>query len=106
MQTLKQRKLLKKFVNRLNKIETIAKAKRIPFEDRVAYVGLVFLQGSTIPSHLSGNFPPASLCLLALVGLFCYQYRAYKQNDMVYTVGNTCGIILNGSMLIRIILTG
>ena len=80
----------------------IEKKKGIPFEDRVAYDGLCLVQLALLPSFFSTDLPHFTLPLMVFCGLRCYQYRAYVQRDMVYTIGNTIGIILNGSMLIRI----
>ena len=88
--------------DRHNQLITKIEKKGIPFEDRVAYVGLCFVQLALLPSFFSTDLPHFSLPLMVFCGLLCYQYRAYVQQDMVYTIGNTIGIILNGSMLIRI----
>lgn len=88
--------------DRHNQLITKIEKKRIPFEDKVAYVGLCFVQLALLPSFFSTDLPHFSLPLMVFCGLLCYQYRAYVQRDMVYTIGNTIGIILNGSMLIRI----
>tara|TARA_R100001463_G_scaffold96868_1_gene151322 strand:+ start:604 stop:963 length:360 start_codon:yes stop_codon:yes gene_type:complete len=85
----------------INAIDTKATTST---EDKVAYVGLALVQGSLLPSHFIGTMPHFSLPLGICLGLLCYQYRAWKQNDMVYTIGNLIGLALNGSMLIRIIL--
>ena len=100
-QTLKQRKALREKVRLQNELENKSSIK---FEDKVAYFGMVIVQGSLLPSHFSGNFPHWSLPFLLVCGLCCYQYRAYVQRDMVYTIGNLLGIFLNGSMLFRIFL--
>tara|TARA_B100000497_G_C7655112_1_gene394303 strand:+ start:532 stop:834 length:303 start_codon:yes stop_codon:yes gene_type:complete len=76
----------------------------ISFEDKIAYLGLAMVQGSLLPSHFIGTMPHWSLPTGICLGLLCYQYRAWKQKDMVYTIGNLIGLTLNGSMLIRIIL--
>ena len=85
----------------INEIDT---QSVISLEDKIAYLGLAMVQGSLLPSHFIGTMPhwtlPTGICL----GLLCYQYRAWKQKDMVYTIGNLIGLTLNGSMLIRIIL--
>jgi hypothetical protein len=85
-------------------INSIDTKKSVSLEDKIAYVGLACVQGSLLPSHFVGTMPhwtlPTGICL----GLLCYQYRAYKQKDMVYTIGNLIGLALNGSMLIRIII--
>ena len=98
-QTLRQRRLLKEKVRLQNDLST---KSSIPFEDKVAYFGMVLVQGALLPSHFSGSFPHWSLPFFLVLGLCCYQYRAYVQRDMVYTIGNMTGIFLNGSMLFRI----
>ena len=85
-------------------INSIDTKKSVSLEDKIAYFGLACVQGSLLPSHFIGTMPhwtlPTGICL----GLLCYQYRAYKQKDMVYTIGNLIGLALNGSILIRIII--
>ena len=98
-------KSIKKITShRATLINNIDTQSVISFEDKIAYLGLVMVQGSLLPSHFIGTMPhwtlPTGICL----GLLCYQYRAWKQKDMVYTIGNLIGLTLNGSMLIRIIL--
>ena len=87
-----------------NLITEIEKTKtpKIPKEDRVAYVGWVCVQLALLPSFFSSDLPHYSLPLMVFMGLICYQYRAWVQRDMVYTIGNTIGLILNASMLFRI----
>jgi len=101
-QTIRQRKALTSHRARL--INEVDKKSSISFEDKVAYFGMALVQASLLPSHFIGTMPhwslPAGICL----GLLCYQYRAWKQNDMVYTIGNLIGLTLNASMLIRIII--
>ena len=90
--------------HRATLINNIDTQSVISLEDKIAYLGLAMVQGSLLPSHFIGTMPhwtlPTGICL----GLLCYQYRAWKQKDMVYTIGNLIGLTLNGSMLIRIIL--
>ena len=87
-----------------NLITEIEKTKtpKIPKEARVAYVGVVCVQLALLPSFFSSDLPHYSLPLMVFMGLICYQYRAWVQRDMVYTIGNTIGLILNASMLFRI----
>jgi len=85
-------------------INEVAIKPSISLEDKVAYLGLALVQGSLLPSHFIGTMPHWSLPTGICLGLLCYQYRAWKQNDMVYTIGNMIGLALNGSMLIRIII--
>jgi len=100
-QTIRQRKALSQKIALLNEV---ADKPSISLEDKIAYLGLALVQGSLLPSHFIGTMPHWSLPTGICLGLLCYQYRAWKQNDMVYTIGNMIGLALNGSMLIRIIL--
>tara|TARA_Y100000310_G_scaffold214617_1_gene215516 strand:- start:67 stop:372 length:306 start_codon:yes stop_codon:yes gene_type:complete len=97
----KEQRMLHDF-NKVNQLKAEIEKKRIPMEDRVAYIGLVFVQLALLPSFFSTDLPHYSLPLMVFMGLICYQYRAWVQKDMVYTIGNTIGLILNASMLIRI----
>ena len=102
-QTLRQRRLLKEKVRLQNDLST---KSSIPFEDKGAYIGKVIAQGALLPSHFTANFPHWSFPALLVCGLCCYQYRAYKNKDMVYTIGNLLGIFLNATMLLRIFYFG
>ena len=88
--------------NKVNQLKAEIERKRIPTEDKVAYIGLCCVQLALLPSFFSTDLPHFSLPLMVFLGLICYQYRAWVQRDMVYTIGNTIGLILNCSMLIRI----
>ena len=90
--------------HRATLINEIDSKSTISLEDKIAYLGLVMVQGSLLPSHFIGTMPHWSLPTGICLGLLCYQYRAWKQKDMVYSIGNLIGLTLNGSMLIRIIL--
>ena len=67
---------------RSNTIAEIEK-KRIPTEDKVAYIGLCCVQLALLPSFFSTDLPHFSLPLMVFLGLICYQYRAWVQRDMV-----------------------
>ena len=88
--------------NKVNQLKAEIERRKIPKEDKVAYYGLVCVQLALLPSFLASELPHYSLPLMVFMGLICYQYRAWCQRDMVYTIGNTIGLILNGSMLFRI----
>lgn len=90
--------------HRATLINEIDSKSTISLEDKIAYLGLAMVQGSLLPSHFIGTMPHWSLPTGICLGLLCYQYRAWKQKDMVYTIGNLIGFTLNGSILIRIIL--
>ena len=89
-------------VDKKGNLITDIERRKIPREDKVAYCGLVCVQLALLPSFFSTDLPHYSLPLMVFMGLICYQYRAWVQKDMVYTIGNTIGLILNASMLIRI----
>ena len=101
---MKKQRMLHDF-NKVIQLKADIEKRRIPIEDRVAYVGLVCVQLALLPSFFSTDLPHYSLPLMVFMGLICYQYRAFIQRDMVYTLGNTIGLIMNGSMLIRIWVT-
>jgi len=102
-QTIKDRKTLFDYNKRLS-IKADIEKRKIPIEDKVAYIGLFLIQLALLPSHFSATLPHYSLPLMVFLGLICYQYRAFKQRDTVYTIGNIIGLLMNGSMLIRIFL--
>ena len=74
-------------------------------ENIVALIGLGLVQGALIPSHVYGTYPDVSLPALICAGLCCYLYKAVIDGDGVYVFSNILGLILNGSMIFRI-LTG
>ena len=103
-QTIKQMRALKS--SRLSDKEvligTIETKTKMKFEDKIGFLGLVIVQGALLPYHFAGTFPHWSLPAGICCGLLCYQYRAWVQKDMVYTIGNITGLTLNGLMLLRI----
>tara|TARA_R110000824_G_scaffold17602_1_gene71117 strand:- start:149 stop:442 length:294 start_codon:yes stop_codon:yes gene_type:complete len=78
---------------------------KITKRDAIALLGIILIQGALLPSHISGNFPDITLPIFIFLGLLCYMYKAILDNDYVYILSNSIGLILNGSMIIRI-LTG
>ena len=73
-------------------------------ENIVALIGLGLVQGALIPSHIYGTYPDISLPALICAGLCCYLYKAIIDGDAVYILSNTIGLLLNGSMIIRILI--
>ena len=73
-------------------------------EDMIAVLGILLIQGALLPSHINGNFPHWSLPALIFLGLCCYMYKAFIDDDWVYKLSNGIGMVLNISMLIRIFL--
>jgi len=65
-------------------------------------IGMVFIQGATLPSlfnvlMLNGTPPPLTLLVGVFVGLCFYQARALRnlEREWVYAIGNTIGLISN-----------
>ena len=79
---------------------------KINIQDAIAVLGIILIQGALIPSHLSGHFPDLSLPVLIFGGLLCYMVKALLDNDWVYILSNTVGLIMNGTMIIRILMAG
>lgn len=70
----------------------------------VGWVGMVLLQGSTLPTLYAAitgtaHLPPLSLTALTWVGLSLYLYNAIAQRNTLYIVGNTIGLTLNSILL-------
>ena len=80
--------------------------RKINIQDAIAVLGIILIQGALIPSHLSGHFPDLSLPVWIFGGLMCYMVKAIMDRDWVYIASNTIGLILNGSMIARILIAG
>ena len=72
------------------------------WENIIAVLGIALIQGALLPSHIMGDLPHWSLPAMIFVGLCCYMYKAFIDDDWVYKLSNGIGMFLNGSMLIRI----
>ncbi len=72
------------------------------WENMIALLGILLIQGALLPSHFNGHLPHWSLPTLIFLGLCCYMYKAIKDDDWLYKLSNSIGMVLNGSMLIRI----
>ena len=75
-------------------------------ENVTALIGIVLIQGALLPSHFSGHLPHISLPSLVFLGLCCYMYKGIVDRDFVYITSNGIGMVLNGSMIIRILIGG
>ena len=75
-------------------------------ENILALIGIILIQGALLPSHISGHFPDISLPIFIFAGLLCYLYKAIIDADYVYILSNSIGLLLNGSMIIRILIQG
>ena len=73
-------------------------------ENILALIGIILIQGALLPSHISGHFPDISLPIFIFAGLLCYLYKAIIDADYVYILSNSIGLLLNGSMIIRILI--
>lgn len=74
------------------------------------WVGMVLLQGATLPTMLNRLFnpetatlPPVSMVLLVWCGLALYFWRAFAQKDYLYMVSNGVGLFLNSVLMALII---
>ena len=73
-------------------------------ENIVAVAGVALIQGALLPSHFNGDFPHITLPSYVFLGLCCYMYKGIIDGDWVYIFSNGIGMVLNASMIIRIIL--
>jgi lysylphosphatidylglycerol synthetase-like protein (DUF2156 family) len=74
------------------------------------WLGMVLLQGATLPAMLnrlynpeSAILPPVSMVLLVWCGLALYFWRAFAQKDYLYMVSNGIGLFLNSVLMALII---
>ena len=77
---------------------------KITPENILALIGIILIQGALLPSHISGHFPDISLPIFIFAGLLCYLYKAIIDADWIYILSNSIGLLLNGSMIIRILM--
>lgn len=80
----------------------IIQAQRQRTNNLLGIVGMVFIQGATLPSlfsvlFLGGTPPPLTLLIGVFVGLCFYQARAIRnlKYEWVYAIGNTIGLTSN-----------
>ena len=81
------------------------------WNNALGWIGVVLLQGATLPSMLdrifgngeAANLPPLSMVLMVWVGLGFYLARAIRQRDVVSVVSNSVGVFLNTVLLAMII---
>ena len=72
----------------------------------IALAGIALIQGALLPSHFNGHLPHITLPALVFLGLCCYMYKGIVDRDFVYILSNGIGMVLNGSMIIRILIGG
>ena len=80
----------------------IYQEQRVRTSNLLGLIGMVFIQGATLPSLFSvllsnGTPPPLTLLVGVFVGLCFYQARAIRnlEREWVYAIGNTIGLISN-----------
>ncbi len=73
-------------------------------ENLIGLLGLGILQANAFPfliAAINGDMPPTiAPAIMVFIGLACYQYRAIIQNDMLYIIGNTIGMVSNAILII------
>ena len=73
------------------------------FSKLVGWMGLIALQFNSIPLILSasgGLTMPITTPMLSIFGLSCYLYHSlFVRQDILYTVGNSIGIIANSTLI-------
>ena len=82
--------------------QDIIKKARVRTSNLLGLIGMVFIQGATLPSLVSvvlygGTPPPLTLLVGVFVGLCFYQARAIRnlKYEWVYACGNTIGLTSN-----------
>jgi uncharacterized protein with PQ loop repeat len=74
------------------------------FKNLIGWVGMAMLQFNSIPAIFSavenGAKYPLATIVLTIIGLSCYMYRAIIDNDKLYIVGNTIGLVGNLILLL------
>ena len=71
-------------------------------ENKIAVMGILWIQFALLPSNITGDLPHWSLPSMILLGLCCYMYKAINDQDVVYFGSNLIGMTLNTITLIRI----
>lgn len=78
--------------------------------NQLGWIGVVLLQGATLPpmlQRLFGNadaaMPPLLMTLMIWTGLGFYLARAIRQRDAVYIFSNSVGMFLNSVLLAMIV---
>ena len=83
--------------------------KEMPAAEIAGWVGMCLIHGATIPVTVgkimgySSTLPPLSMVLLVWAGLALFLWRAIARDDMLYTVSNAIGFILNSVLLALIV---
>jgi hypothetical protein len=84
--------------------ENVKVSVDLKWENGIAVLGIFLIQFALLPSHLNGHLPHWSIPAMVFLGVCCYMYKAIIDKDWVYKFSNAVGMVMNGSMLIRIYL--
>jgi|TARA_B110000444_G_scaffold249811_1_gene275400 hypothetical protein len=92
-------------VKRTMTIRGIEQAKRMRVNNILVWCGLFLVNFATFPSLynvivLGGVVPPATLTGGVMLGLFFYLAYSVRMKLWAYAVGETIGIMSNGTLLI------
>ena len=86
--------------------QAIYQQQRARTSNLLGLIGMVFIQGATLPSLFgvlfsNGTPPPLTLLVGVFVGLCFYQARAIRniKTEWVYVIGNTIGLISNATLI-------
>ena len=79
-------------------------------DDLLGLIGMVFIQGATLPVvYLAvfegGKLPPLIMVAMVWVGLVFYNIRACRnfRYEWVYVIGNCIGLVGNGTLIFLIL---
>ena len=84
------------------------KAKMTPSEIG-GWIGMCLIHSATLPVTVanilgySHQLPPLSMVLLVWSGLALFLWRAIERKDVLYTVSNSVGFVLNSVLLAIIV---
>lgn len=73
------------------------------------WVGMCLIHSATLPVTVanilgySNQLPPLSMVLLVWSGLALFLWRAIERKDVLYTVSNSVGFVLNSVLLAIIV---
>jgi hypothetical protein len=86
----------------ISTLDEVARSQRERTSNLLGLIGMVFIQGATLPSLVNviwfnGTPPPLTLLVGVFVGLLFYQARAFRnlKYEWVYAIGNTIGLTSN-----------
>ena len=91
-------------------INRITSTTSLRVDDVLGLVGMVFIQGATLPTIYmavfeGGTLPPLIMVVLVWVGLVFYTLRAMRniKYEWVYFIGNCIGLMGNGTLIYLIL---